>query len=85
MRFNINYYINLKLLSLKKVKKLKLLKLYNNIRLKKYIFIYSYLIRLIFKKLKKKKRIAYLSLSIKRLYNVKDLLITYIKRQLSDN
>ena len=37
----------------------------------RYIFIYSYLIRLIFKKLEKKRRIAYLSLFIKRFYNVR--------------
>ena len=35
-------------------------------RLERYIFVYNYLIRLILKKLKKKRRIAYLSLSIKR-------------------
>ena len=73
MRSNINYYINLKLLFLKKVKELELLELYNNVRLERYIFIYSYLIRLILKKLEKKKEIAYLSLSIKRLYNVRAL------------
>ena len=38
-----------------------------------YIFVYSYLIRLILKKLEKKKEITYLSLSIKRLYNIKAL------------
>ena len=42
-------------------------------RLKRYIFVYSYLIILILKKLEKKREIAYLSLSIKRLYNVRDL------------
>ena len=72
MRFNINYYINFKLLSLKRVKELELLELYNNMRLKRYIFIYSYLIRLIFKKLEKKREIVYLNLFIKRLYNVRD-------------
>ena len=40
-------------------------------RLKRYIFVYSYLIRLILKKLREKKKIAYLSLSTKSLYNVK--------------
>ena len=40
-------------------------------RLERYIFIYSYLIRLILKELEKKKKIAYLSLSIKRPYNVR--------------
>ena len=49
-------------------------------RLERYIFVYSYLVRLILKKLKKKKKIAYLSLSIKRPYNVRDPLITHIKR-----
>ena len=48
-----------------------LLVLYRNIRLERYIFVYSYLVRLILKKLEKKREIAYLSLSIKRLYNVK--------------
>ena len=70
---NINYYINLKLLSLNRIKELELLELYNNIRLKRYMFIYSYLIRLILKKLEKKRKIAYLSLFIKRLsYLLKD-------------
>ena len=46
---------------------------------------YNYLIRLILKKLKKKKKIAYLSLSIKRFYNVRDSLITHIKRESSDS
>ena len=36
--------------------------------------------RLILKKLEKKRRIAYLSLSVKRLYSVRDPLIIYIKR-----
>ena len=67
MRSNINYYINLELLSLKRVEELELLELYNNIRLERDIFIYSYLVRLIFKKLEKKGGIAYLSLFIKRL------------------
>ena len=40
-------------------------------KLKRYIFVYNYLVRLIFKKLKKKKKIAYLSLLIKRFYNFK--------------
>ena len=40
-------------------------------RLKRYIFIYSYFIRLTLKKLEKKRKIAYLSLSIKRPYNIK--------------
>ena len=71
MRFNINYYINLKLLSLERIKELKLLELYNNIRLESYIFVYSYLIRLILKKFEKKREIAYLNLFIKRLYNVR--------------
>ena len=35
------------------------------------MFVYSYLIRLILKKLKKKRKIAYLSLSVKRPYNVR--------------
>ena len=35
-------------------------------KLKRYIFVYSYLIRLILKKFKKKRKIAYLSLFIKR-------------------
>ena len=48
-----------------------LLELYSNIRLEVYIFVYIYLIRLILKKLEKKKRIAYLSLSTKKLYNLK--------------
>ena len=52
----------------------------SNVRLERYIFVYSYLIRLILKKLEKKREIAYLSLFIKRLYNVRDLLITHIKR-----
>ena len=68
---NIDYYINFKLLSLKRVKELELLKLYNNIRLERYIFVYSYLIKLIIKKFEKIRRIAYLSLSIKRSYNVR--------------
>ena len=50
---------------------LKVLELYSNVRLERNIFISSYFVRLIFKKLEKKERIAYLSLSIKRLYNVK--------------
>ena len=49
-------------------------------RLERYILVYSYLVRLFLKKFKKKEKIAYLSLSIKRLYNVKSFLITYIKR-----
>ena len=45
MRFNINYYINLKLLSLKRLKKLELLELellelYSNIRLIRDIYLY---------------------------------------------
>ena len=40
-------------------------------RLERDIFIFSYFIRLNFKKLEKKKKIAYLSSSIKRLYNVR--------------
>ena len=73
MRSNINYYITLKLLSLKRVKELELLELYSNIRLKRYIFIYSYLIRLIFKGFKKEEKnyLFKLTLSIKRLYNVR--------------
>ena len=59
------------MLSLKRVEELRLLELYNNIRLERYIFAYNYLIRLILKKLKKKRKIAYLSLSIKRSYNVR--------------
>ena len=39
--------------------------------LERYMFVYSYLVRLILKKLEKKKRIAYLSLFIKRLYIVR--------------
>ena len=70
IRSNINYYINLKLLSLKSKENLDLLELYNSIRLKRYIFIYSYLIRLNLKKLEKKRKIAYLSLSIKRSFNL---------------
>ena len=35
-----NYYINLKLLSLKREEKLELLKLYNNIKLIRYIYLY---------------------------------------------
>ena len=54
-------------------------------RLKRDIFIYSYLIRLILKKLEKKREIVYLSLSIKRFYNVRYFLITHIKRWLSDS
>ena len=57
-----------------------MLELCSNVRLERYIFVYSYLIRLILKKLEKKREIAYLSLFIKRLYNVRDLLITHIKR-----
>ena len=59
-----------------------LLELYSNVRLERdvYIFVYSYLVRLILKELKKKRKIAYLSLSIKRFYNVRDFLITHIKR-----
>ena len=49
------------------MKELELLELYNNVRLEKNTFIYSYLVRLILKKLKKKEKIVYLSLSIKRL------------------
>ena len=48
-----------------------MLELYSNVRLERYIFVYSYLIRLILEELEKKREIAYLSLSIKRLYNVK--------------
>ena len=40
-------------------------------RLERYIFVYSYLIRLILKKLEKKRKIAYLNLFAKRLYNVR--------------
>ena len=54
-------------------------------RLERYIFVYSYLVRLILNELEKKKEIAYLSLSVKRLYNVRDPLITYIKRYLRDS
>ena len=59
-----------------------LLELYSNVRLERdvYIFVYSYLVRLILKESKKKRKIAYLSLSIKRFYNVRDFLITHIKR-----
>ena len=71
MRSNINYYINLKLLSFKKIEELELLELYSNMRLKRYIVVYSYLIRLILKELEKKRKIAYLSLFAKRLYNVR--------------
>ena len=38
MRSNINYYINFKLLSLKRVEELKLLELYSNVRLKRDIY-----------------------------------------------
>ena len=48
-----------------------MLELCSNVRLERYIFVYSYLIRLILKELEKKKRIAYLSLSAKRFYNVR--------------
>ena len=48
-----------------------MLELCSNISLEEYIFIYSYLIRLILKELEKKGGIACLSLSIKRLYNVR--------------
>ena len=41
--------------------------------LERYIFVYSYLVRLILKKLEKKREIAYLSLFIKRLYNIRNL------------
>ena len=58
-----------------------LLELYSNVGLKRYIFVYSYLVRLILKELEKKKKIAYLSLFIKRLYNVK----VFRLRILSDN
>ena len=81
IRSNINYYINLKLLSLKRVKELELLEIYNNVRLERYIFVYSYLIRSILKNLEKKRSIAYLSLSIKRFYNVRALRL----RMLSDS
>ena len=47
-----------------------MLELCSNVRLERYIFVYSYLIRLILKKLKKKEKIAYLSLFIKRLSNL---------------
>ena len=57
-----------------------LLELYSNIRLERYIFVYSYLVRLILK-LEKKREIAYLSLSIKRFYNIRVLRL----RILSDN
>ena len=39
--------------------------------LKRYIFIYSYFIRLILEKLEKEEENRFLSLSIKRLYNVR--------------
>ena len=39
----------------------------------RYIFVYSYLVRLILEELEKKGKIAYLSLSIKRLYIIKAL------------
>ena len=39
--------------------------------LERYIFVYSYLVRLILEKLEKKRGIIYLSLFIKRSYNVK--------------
>ena len=35
-----NYYINFKLLSLKKIEELELLELYSNIRLKRDIYLY---------------------------------------------
>ena len=48
-----------------------MLELYSNVRLERYIFVYSYLVRLILKELEKKGGIARLSLFIKRLYNVR--------------
>ena len=48
-----------------------MLELYSNIRLERYIFVYSYLVKLILKKSKKKEKIAYLNVFIKRVYNVK--------------
>ena len=56
MRSDINCYINLELLSLKRVEELELLELCSNVRLEEYIFVYIYLIRLILKKVKKEKR-----------------------------
>ena len=50
-----------------------MLELYSNVRLERYIFVYSYLIRLILEELEKKGEIAYLSLSAKRPYNVRAL------------
>ena len=54
-----------------------MLELYSNVRLERYIFVYSYLIRLILKELEKKEKIAYLSLSIKRFYTLKSLNYIY--------
>ena len=39
--------------------------------LERYIFVYSYLVRLILEELEKKREIAYLSLSAKRSYIVR--------------
>ena len=44
-----------------------MLELCSNVRLERYRFVYSYLIRLILEELEKKGGIAYLSLSAKRL------------------
>ena len=38
----------------------KVLELYSNVRLERYIFVYSYLVRLILMKLEKKRGIAYI-------------------------
>ena len=56
--------------------RISLLELCSNVRLERYIFVYSYLIRLILKKLKKKREISYLRLFIKRFSNLLRDLIT---------
>ena len=48
-----------------------MLELYSDVRLEGYIFVYSYLVRLILKESGKKGGIAYLSLFAKRPYNVR--------------